>query len=143
MALTAVLVLGWVGVLIRDREVGEEARAGAFSSPGMSRVERDRSAERLRAAQLLNPDSSPELLRGSYFLLTGRPGRAAVIAEALVRSEPENIGAWGVLLEATRTSDPSRSARAEDEIRRLDPLGSHSIVPALRPVPERLPPANR
>ncbi len=129
MALTAVLVLAWVGVLVRDREVAEEARTGAFSRPELSQAERDRHADRLKAARLLDPDRSLELERATYFLLSARPERAARIAEAVLRKEPENIGAWGVLTQATRLHDPARSARAEAEIRRLDPLGSRALRP--------------
>ena len=128
-------MLAWVGVLIRDQEVGEDARMRVFFSPELSSVERDRQAEGLREAQLFNPDSSWELLHGSYLLLSGPPERAAAVAEDLVREEPDNIAAWGLLSQSTRTRDPIRSAQAAGEIRRLDPLGSHSIVPGAPPAP--------
>jgi len=52
------------------------------------------------------------------------------VAESLLRDEPENIGAWGLLSQAAGTLDPARAAQAEAEIRRLDPLGSRVILPA-------------
>jgi len=133
VALIAVLVLAWVGLLLRDHRLGEEAKVGAFSRPDLPQAERDRRAEGLKDAQLLNPDSSLELARGSYLLSTGRAEDAVAVAESLLRDEPENIGAWGLLSQAAGTLDPARAAQAEAEIRRLDPLGSRVILPAAPP----------
>ena len=124
VALAAVLVLAWAGVLLRNLELRQDAHQRAFYTPKLSRAERDRNVERLTEAELLDPDSYWQVARASYYLYSGRPGTAAVVAEAVLRDEPENVSAWGILRGATLRSDPGRSARVGGEMRRLDPLGT-------------------
>jgi hypothetical protein len=125
LACLAVLVLGWVGVLTRNHELAADAAVRAFFGPKLSPVDRERDMERLQDAQLLDPNAYWRVARANYLLLDGHPGEAAREAESLVRDEPENIFAWGALLEATRRSDPARAAEAVTRMRRLNPLGSH------------------
>jgi hypothetical protein len=124
LALTAVLVLAWVGVLLRNYELGREAALRAFFGPAPNRLERSRDLGRLEDAQLLDPNAYWRLARANYHLLDDDPASAARTAESLVRDEPENIFAWGALAQATRRSNPRRSAQAAEEIRRLNPLGA-------------------
>jgi predicted Zn-dependent protease len=124
MALIAVLVLAWVGVLLRDFKLGYDASVRGFYSPQRTASARSRDLHRLTQARLLDPSSYWQLARASYSLQSGNPRRAATVAEALVRDEPQNPYAWGILRDATRRSDPARSARAAAEIRRLNPLGA-------------------
>jgi hypothetical protein len=98
----AVLSLAWLAVLLRDQEVGQ--------------------AGRLDDAELLNPDSTWQLKRAQRWFARNQPRRAALEAEALLRSEPENIEALFLLVVTTREIDPRRSAQALAEIRRLNPL---------------------
>ncbi len=122
LATTAVLVLAWVGVLLRDFEIGTAASLRAFYGPKPSRLQPQRDLKRLKDAELLNPDSYWKLSRANYYLRIGRPRSAARVAETVVREEPDNITAWGVLGQATKRTDRRRSARAAAEIRRLNPL---------------------
>ena len=124
LALIAALVLAWVGVLLRNLELGDDATLSACAGVALSPAERDRAAEPLHRAQLLGPNARWELARGGYYLLNGRPQTAAMVAEGLLGEEPENVAAWALLREATRRTDPGRSERAAAEIRRLDPLGA-------------------
>jgi predicted Zn-dependent protease len=128
LALTAVLVLAWVAVLLRDFELGHDAAVRAFFSRGLSQPERERDLKRLERAGLLNPDSQWDLARATYELVSGRPRRAERLAMELVQEEPENAAAWTVLLNATRRSDRRRAARAAAELRRLDPLGAGAAL---------------
>ena len=123
LALVAVLVLAWVVVLLRDFEIGNDAAAAAFS-PGLTPAERDHKLDQVKQAQFLNPDSDLRLSRAGFALLSGHPGDAARMAREIVRDEPDNIGAWGVLLEATAKSDRTTAAEANAQLKRLDPLGS-------------------
>lgn len=111
LALTAVLVLAWTAVLLRNFEVGRAATIRG-------------DLERLDSAELLDPSAQWDQVKASVYLLNGDSRRAALEAEALVRDEPQNIVAWSVLREATRRDDPSRSASAAAELRRLNPLTS-------------------
>ena len=122
IGLLAVLVLVWVGVLLRDHRVSEAASPLLFETK-LSEAEFDRNLGKLEDAELLNPDSSLQLARATYLLVRERRDEAADAAEELVASEPDNLAAWGVLLDATRGSDPRRAERAEAAIRRLNPRG--------------------
>jgi hypothetical protein len=124
LALCALLVLGWVGVLFRNYEVGKDAALHAFFAPEKSPAARERDLDRLDDAQLLDPNAYWKVARANYQLAAGDRRGAASAAEELVSAEPENIFAWGILLRATQRSDPGRARQAAAEIRRLNPLGS-------------------
>jgi hypothetical protein len=124
LALVAVLVIGWVAVLLRNYEIGKQAAVRAFFGPEPSAAERKRDLDRLDDAQLLDPNAYWKVARANYFLLDGDARSAAGAAEQLVREEPENIFAWSTLQRATERSDPARAAEAAARIKRLNPLGS-------------------
>jgi predicted Zn-dependent protease len=124
LALTAVLVLAWTAVLLRNYELGKDAAVRAFFGPRLSQAERNRDLQRLDDAQLLDPNGYWRIARANYQILDGDTSSAARAAERLVRDEPQNIFAWSTLLQATRRSNPDRAAQAAAEIRRLNPLGS-------------------
>jgi hypothetical protein len=122
LALIAVLVLGWVAVLLRDYEIGHEAALRGYFTPKPTAAGRQDDLNRLEDAQLLNPDSYWKQSRASYFLLSRRPRSAAAEAEDIVRGEPDNLFAWSLLQQATERDDPARARQAAAEIRRLDPV---------------------
>src|SRR5919107_1671035 len=122
LAACAILVLAWVGVLVRDHYVGENAANALLYESNLSDRQFDRYIERIEDSRFLNPSSSADLARGSYYLVRGRPRAAARVAERLVRSEPENAGAWRLLWAATRRLDPARAEQAAAELKRLNPL---------------------
>jgi tetratricopeptide repeat protein len=127
LAAVAVLVLAWVGVLMRDFEVARIAGNEILHGRNLSDARFDRDIERVEAADFLTPDATWEQARAQYYFSRGRLRQAARVAEALVRREPENIEAWVVLFRANQEIDPRRSARAEAEVKRLDPFaGSRS-----------------
>jgi hypothetical protein len=120
----SLLVLGWVGVLLRDYERGDEAALRGFFAPDLSQAERRRDLGLLADAQFLDPSSYWDLARANALLISGDRRGAARAAEALVRSEPENFSAWGLLRTATEESDPRRSAQAAATMERLNPLAA-------------------
>lgn len=63
LVLTAVVVLAWVAVLLRDYRVGRDAEAD-LNRRGLSERERTRELERLEDAELLNPDVEWKIVRG-------------------------------------------------------------------------------
>ena len=111
LALAAVLMIAWSAVLVRNLDTGLEAVA-------------KRDPEGLDSARFLDPGGYWDRVLASIYLYTGDNRRAAAEAEAIVRSEPDNLAAWNVLRQATIKTDPRRSAEAAAAIRRLDPLGS-------------------
>ena len=122
LAACAILVLAWVGVLVRDHYVGENAANALLYESHLSDREFDRHMERIEDSRFLNPSSSADLARGSYYLVRGRPRAAARVAERLVRSEPENVDAWRLLWHATLDDDPARARQAAAQVMRLNPL---------------------
>jgi hypothetical protein len=109
LALVAILVLAWVGVLLRNHEVGESAVS-------------DRDTEALEGARVLDPNRYWDQVLAGIHLIEREPRRAAAVAEGLVRAEPENVVAWSLLREAARGTDPERSEHATAALRRLTPL---------------------
>jgi predicted Zn-dependent protease len=124
LAACAILVLAWVGVLVRDHYVGESAAQVLLYKQNLSDREFERHIQRMADSRFLNPSSSADLARGTYYLVRGRPGAAARVAEALVHSEPENVDAWQLLWHATRDNDPARSREAAVQVKRLNPLAT-------------------
>jgi hypothetical protein len=127
VAVVAVAVIGWLAVMERDTRVLDDGRdaAGAMVTSGRSTPEQVAGAESdFRDARFLNPDTSPDVHRAVLYATHGREDEAADLMEDLVRREPENLSAWGVLVAVTRESDPATSRRAAAARRRLDPLGA-------------------
>jgi hypothetical protein len=120
----SLLVLGWVGVLLRNYERGNEAALRGFFAPDLSQAERRRDLGLLADAQFLDPSSYWDLARANTLLISGDRRGAARAAEAVVHAEPENFSAWGLLRTATEESDPRRSAQAAATMERLNPLAS-------------------
>jgi hypothetical protein len=123
LALIAALALAWLGVLLRDHELGQAAFDRLSHDRNLTPAESRRELHHLDDSQLLNPESTWELDRGSYWLAQGRERRAARIVEGLLRNEPRNIEALTILFLATQKTDPHRSAQALAELRRFNPLG--------------------
>jgi predicted Zn-dependent protease len=119
LALVALVVLAWVGVLLRDFQVGHTAAARLRHQELAATHKRD--LQRLQRAQFLNPESTWKESRAAYYLFIGRGRTARRLADELVRDEPDNLYAWEILGASTRTN-PRRHAQATAAIRRLDPL---------------------
>lgn len=125
VAAVAVAVLAWLGVM--ERDVRLEARgvdaARRLSDPGsFARAESD-----LRGARLLSPDTAPDFSRALLYQAAGRPQQATALVEDIVKREPDNRLAWGLLRSIARDRDPAAAARALAEQRRLDPVNARRL----------------
>jgi predicted Zn-dependent protease len=120
VAVIAVLVLAWLGLM--ERDVRFEARGTHLSAQLAVRGNVARADAELRAAQRLNPDTAPELKRAFLYVGARRPADAASILEGILRREPDNLAAWGALFNVARDRDPVAADRALAARRRLDPL---------------------
>jgi predicted Zn-dependent protease len=100
--LVAVVVIGWLGVM--ERAVRLQAGAATVAD--------------YRAARLLNPDTLPDVRRAFRYQGAGRRQEAAALLEDVLRREPDNLEAWGLLYAFTKDE------RALEARRRLDPLGA-------------------
>jgi tetratricopeptide (TPR) repeat protein len=118
VAVVAVAALVWLAAMERSTRLQAEGIAAT------ARQEWDRAEDDFRAARLLNPDVAPDLRRSFVYQASSRPDRALAVLEDVVRREPDNRAAWGVIEEFTRERDPARSAAAREQLRRLDPLNA-------------------
>ena len=122
VAAVALLVIGWLAVQQRDvvlEERGVEL-SGQLSEPGNAA----RADRAFREAQLLNPDTTPDVGRAFVLLAGERRGEAKALLEEVLRREPDNLTAWGVLYNVSRESDPATARRALAARARLDPLSA-------------------
>lgn len=124
VVLVATLVLAWLAVMERDERLHKDAvsAAGRLDVPGNFA----RADDGFRRARLLSPDTTPDIGRAVLYEGAGRLQAAAAVLEDIVRREPENRTAWGLLFLLTRDRDPAAAARARAAVRRLDPFGTRS-----------------
>jgi hypothetical protein len=118
VALVAVAVIGWLGLMERSTRL-QASGIEATARHDFARAEAD-----FRAARLLNPDVTPDLRRAFVYESSSRQREASALLEDVLRREPDNRTAWGVLEDFTRERDPATAARARTELRRLDPLNA-------------------
>jgi tetratricopeptide (TPR) repeat protein len=120
VALVAVLVVAWLGVMLRDARLLSSAveASGRLQAPG----DAERAAADFRAARLLNPDTAPDVGLALLLQTEGRREQATALLEDVLEREPENLTAWGLLYNVARTEDPATARRAFEARRRLDPI---------------------
>jgi hypothetical protein len=120
VALVAVVFIGWLAVLERDTRLQD--RAAANSRHGASQAQLAQAASDLKVARLLNPDTTPDVARAVVYRTAGRDALAASTIADVVRREPDNLLAWGIVFAYAVRRDPATAARALEQRRRLDPL---------------------
>jgi hypothetical protein len=133
LAGVALVVSAWLLVGLRDahlhqdgREIVRESLRELASSgrAGGDAAALEHAGRLFERAELLNPDSSVLHDRAIQLFLLERPRESIDRLEELVEREPENSGAWGALAAIARGVEPRLSARALDEVHRLDPRGA-------------------
>jgi predicted Zn-dependent protease len=122
VAVAAVAVLAWLGVMERDARF--LARGIALAQPPRAPGDLERADSALRRATLLNPDTAPDTGRAFVLQASGRETSAVGLLEDVVRREPENLGAWRVLLTITRDTEAVIARRALAAVRGLDPVNA-------------------
>ena len=129
VALVAVVVLIWLGIMERDAFLearGAETAGGSLLS-GRTSPASFRAAEAdFKAARLLNPDTTPDVRLAVLYQFHSRPRQAAGLLTDVVRREPDNLSAWGLLFTLSRERDPATARRALAARRRLDPLAARA-----------------
>jgi hypothetical protein len=118
LAVVALVVLAWLGVLERDTRL--QSQAAAASRAGDTAT----AEHKLRQARLLNPDTQPDVTRAVILASHGLYGPAIRVLDGVVAREPQNLVAWANLLFVAKGHDPARFRRALASARRLDPLGA-------------------
>jgi predicted Zn-dependent protease len=120
VGLAALVVVAWLGAMERDARL--QARGVAAAESPHVEGNLARAADDLRAARFLNPDTAPDVGRAAVYNAGGRWREAIALLADVLRREPDNIEAWGVLFLVARDRDPAAAARAVSARRRLDPL---------------------
>jgi hypothetical protein len=131
VVLVAVVVLGWLAVMERDTHL--EARGAAAIRPGASTATLTRAEADLKDSRLLNPDAQPDVDLALLYRARGEIDRASATIEDVVRREPDNLVAWGVLAVLARGRDSAAFARAVKASERLDPLTAARRARQARP----------
>jgi tetratricopeptide (TPR) repeat protein len=121
VALVAVVALAWLGVMERDARLLADGGAAA-GRPGTA-GDLPRAESAFRRAGLLNPDTRPDVLEAAMQSRQGRNEQALARLEAVLRSEPDNLGAWSVLAAVGR-EDPAIARRVRAARARLDPVNA-------------------
>ena len=115
----SVAVIAWLGVMERDTRLLARADHAA-QARDYAAADRD-----LRDADTLSADTTADLRRAFLAQATRHGDDARALLEDVVRREPDNLTAWGLLLTFSREADPAAAERARAQIRRLDPLRAH------------------
>jgi hypothetical protein len=118
VAALAITVIGWLCVMERDLRLQASA-VDAAERQDFARAEAD-----LRRARLLNPDTLPDVRRAFVLQGGGRADEAAGVLHDVLRREPDNLDAWGLLYVFTRERDPASARQALEARQRLDPLAA-------------------
>jgi predicted Zn-dependent protease len=114
----AVLVIAWLAVM--ELDVRRQAE-------GVSAAQRHDIAAAdadFRAAGRLSPDTAPDVNRAFLYERTAQHARAAATLEDVLRREPDNLTAWGLLFAFTKNHDRATADRAVAARRRLDPVSA-------------------
>jgi tetratricopeptide (TPR) repeat protein len=118
VAVVAGAFVAWFGVMERNLHLQERGVAAT------ARQDFARADDDFRRAKLLNPDTTPDLQRAYVRSASGRRDQAIARAQDVLRREPENRDAWGLLLGFVGDTRPALARRAHAELRRLNPLAT-------------------
>jgi predicted Zn-dependent protease len=123
--LLAIAVAAWFA--LSARQAIDTSRATAIVDQGShATAAQERSVRALvHSARFLNPDKQLDVLLGQIATEHGDYAEAQRVLEPITRSEPQNIGAWQALAQASY-HDRSRSGRALARVAALEPLRPQS-----------------
>jgi len=104
------------------RQARETSRAATIvsSAPPLNDRQVREASSLLRAAKVLNPDTTPDVLQAQLERDQGRFAQARTTLERVVAREPENLVAW-LWLARSSPGKPKTAIGALLQIRRLVP----------------------
>ena len=120
IGVVAVLLIAWFVVLARNYTIGSDASQRIVDNPGMTAGEWQRTMRDFERAHLLDPSSDWSMVQAQFELLRA-PDAAIRRADEVLRTEPDNLIAWWVILRGARDRDPARYRQAVAAFKRLSP----------------------
>ena len=121
VAVAALAVAGWLAVEALGARADTELTGLVLSPKPLTAAQQARARVLVDRAARLNPDTRPDEIRGILRLRAGDSRGAARAFQAIVRAEPENLGAWALLARAAGGYDATLAARARSRVRALAP----------------------
>ena len=121
VAVAALVVAGWLGVEALGARADTELTRIVLSPHDLTPAQQARARTLVARTARLNPDSRPDELRGILRLRAGDARGAGAAFAAIVREEPDNLGAWALLARAAGGYDPALAAAARARVRALAP----------------------
>ena len=117
----ALAVAAWFALGVSQSTGANAARDRLADLGRPSAAAAQRTSDLLDRAGRLNPDRGVDLLRARLALQRGDAAGATRTALRVVRAEPANLEAWGVIALVNERRDPALAARARAALRRLSP----------------------
>jgi predicted Zn-dependent protease len=116
----ALAACAWYALGIRQTHETNRATAIVSASTPLSAEQVREASSLLGSANVLNPDSTPDVLRAQLERDQGQLSQARATLERVLAREPENIVAW-LWLAKSSTGNPKAGIGALLQIRRLMP----------------------
>jgi hypothetical protein len=125
LAVAAVAAVVVLALWLHSSHLESEGRAFRPSpSHPVTPAQVKRALSEFDRARRNNPDTRPEVEEATILIFLGRNAKAAAMLGQVVHKEPRNAQAWGLLSQATRSSDPRLSQAAAARVLQLvPPLG--------------------
>lgn len=118
VVVVAVVLLAWLAVTERNLRLQTSGMA-ATAKQDLAHAEDD-----FARASWLNPDTTPDLQRAFVIDARREHDRAIAVTRDVLRREPENRDAWGLLHGFVPDKRSPLAQRARAEVRRLNPLSA-------------------
>lgn len=121
LVVVALVVCAWFALSARQA-VNTNRAAALVGSGSLTASQAQHADSLLSAAGTLNPDLTPDILRGQLALQRGEYQTALADLESVTRREPLNLGAWSALAyTAARAGERGTLIRAAHHISILFP----------------------
>ena len=119
LVLISAAAIAWLAIWLNRVDAYQHARREAIAKGAAQDPARVRHVTDLfESARDLTPDTTPILGEGVFLIEAGQNQRAARVLNEVLRREPRNVSAWGLLAAA----DPARAAEARAHVGELNPF---------------------
>jgi tetratricopeptide (TPR) repeat protein len=122
IVVVALVAAAWMLVSYGNSRQIRDAQIAA-ANPKASPAQLEAALRKLRSGQSLDPSRGTETLsyEASLDIRLHRFPQALGALEEIVKREPDTAEAWFLISQLSPASDPAQAARAQAQVRRLDP----------------------